>query len=370
MRPTKLLAALVFAFLAQAASAQEGGGAPPPQGGQEGGQQGGREGGRGRGDGRFRGRRPERDPASVQLAQLTYERVELETKSMSSGKATAGVYLPADYADPANAATKYPLILWLHGMNEDDRDFHFGGAKVVDETIAAGKLAKCIVVAVAAPSRTLYMNGEQEGNLVDLITKDVPAWAAAKYRVSPERADHALMGVSLGGMAVLRYGLTSPENWGSVAAHSAATFPEDPANLPAQHMGTVQRFGERLGWNELLGNPIDPAKFAKVNPTSLARATTDLKGLRLYFDAGTKDRYGFGPANEELSAALKERKVDHTFRLIDGGEHSWGGGTIQVALVESLTFVNGGFSKACAANLAKPAAAPPTIGSGGAKSGQ
>ena len=365
MRSTKLLAALLAAFLAEAALAQEGG-TPPPPGGQQGGQQGGRE---GRGEGRRRGRRSERDPATVKLTQLTYQRLEFETNNATSGKAAAGVYLPADYADPANAERKYPLVVWLHGMNEDDRDFHFGGAKVVDETIAAGKLAKCIVVAFAAPSRTLYMNGEQEGNVCDQITKDLPAWAAAQWRVSPERADHALMGVSLGGMAVLRYGLSSPELYGTVAAHSAATFPADPANLPPQHLGTVQRFGERLGWNDLLGNPIDPAKFAKVNPTSLATATTDVKGLRIYFDAGTNDRYGFGPANEELSAALKAKGIAHTFRLIDGGEHSWGGGTIQAALVESLAFVNGGFSKACAANVAKPAAAPVGAPAGEAKSG-
>jgi len=367
MRSTKLLAALLAAFLAEAALAQEGGTPPPPAGGQQGGREGGRE---GRGDGRRRGRRSERDPATVQLTQLTYQRLEFETKNATSGKATAGVYLPADYAEPANAERKYPLVVWLHGMNEDDRDFHFSGAKVVDETIAAGKLARCIVVAFAAPSRTLYMNGEQEGNLCDLITKDLPAWATAQWRVSPERADHALMGVSLGGMAVLRYGLSSPELYGTVAAHSAATFPEDPSSLPAQHMGTVQRFGERLGWNALLGNPIDPAKFAKVNPTSLAKASTDVKGLRIYFDAGTNDRYGFGPANEKLSAALKAKGIAHTFRLIDGGEHSWGGGTVQAALVESLAFVNGGFSKACAANVAKPAGAPAGAPAGEAKKGE
>src|SRR5689334_9756154 len=118
MRPTKLLAALFAAFLAQAAMGQDG--APPPGGAPpEGGREGGR--GEGRGDGRRRfGRRAERDPATVQLTQLTYQRLEFETKNATSGKATAGVYLPADYADPANAEKKYPLIVWLHGMNEDD----------------------------------------------------------------------------------------------------------------------------------------------------------------------------------------------------------------------------------------------------------
>lgn len=355
MRHHGILTALLCASLAASANGQEGGGPPGgfPPGGFPPGGQGGRRFGRGR---------PERDPASVQLAQLTYQRVEFETKSLTAGKETVGLYLPADYAEAANVERKYPLVLWLHGMNEDDREFHFGGAKIVDDAIAAGKLAKCIVVSVAAPGRTLYMNGEREGNICDLVTKDVVEWAAATYRVSPERADRALMGVSLGGMAALRFALSEPERFGTVAAHSAATFPEDPAQLPEQHMGTVQRFGERLGWNELLGNPIDPAKFAKINPQSIVRGMTDAKGLRIYFDAGSNDRYGFGPANEALAVAMEEQGIAHTFRLIEGGEHSWGGGTIQKALETSFAFVNGGFSKACAANCVKPAPAGPAGG--------
>ncbi|MBL8843069.1 MAG: hypothetical protein JNL90_16235 [Planctomycetes bacterium] len=349
MRRSWILAALLAAsvpfdsLLAQEGGAPQGG---PPGGGFPGG-------GRGFGDRGGRGRR-ERDPSTVQLTQFSYQRVEFETKNLTAGKETVGLYLPLDYADPVNADDHYPLIVWLHGMNEDDRSFHFGGAKVVDEMVAAGKLARCIVVAVSAPSRTLYANGERSGNLFDLVTKDVVAWATTNHRVSPERRDHVLMGVSLGGMAALRYGLAAPELFGTVATHSAATFPEELDKLPPQHRGTVERFGESLGWNDLLGSPIEPAKFAAINPTSLARGVKDLKGLRLYFDAGTADRYGFGPANEELSKVLTESKIDHTFRLIEGGEHSWGGGTIQKALEVSLAFVHAGFSENCAANVVVP----------------
>lgn len=354
MRLPLLLAALLAAAAGEAFAQGQPGGGPP--------------GGPGRGGGRFGGRfgGRERDPAAVQLTQFTYERVEFATTNLTSGKERCGVYLPFDYADPVNADDRYPLILWLHGMNEDDQSFHFGGAKVLDDVVAAGKLARCIVIAVAAPSRTLYANGEREGNLFDLVTKDVVAWAMANYRISPERCDRALMGVSLGGMAALRYGLLAPEQFGTVATHSAATFPEDLAKLPPQHRGTVERFGESLGWNDLLGSPIDPEKFAQINPTSLARRTKDLKGLRLYFDAGTADRYGFGPANQELDQVLTESKLEHTFRLIDQGEHSWGGGTIQKALETSLAFVHAGFSANCAANAVVPAApAAPAAGAAG-----
>jgi S-formylglutathione hydrolase FrmB len=353
---TKGWVAALFVSGIASAVAQEGPPAQgqPPQGQSQGQSQGQPPGPPPQGGGRRFGRPPERDPASVALAQLSYQRVDIESRSLKAGKGSIGLYLPIDYAAPANEKRHYPLVLWLHGLSEDDRDFHFGGARVVDGQIAAGKLAQCILVAVSAPRASLYMNGEPAGDVRDYVTKDIPNWVAANHRVSTERGDLALMGVSLGGMAALRYGLSEPDRFATVATHSAATFPDDPANLPEPHRGTVERFGERMGWHAILGHPIDPEKFAAVNPTSLALRTSEIGSLRLYFDAGTADRYGFGPANEELAKVMKERKLPHTFRLIEGGEHSWGGGTIQTAMVLSLAFVDAGFSKRSAAQRVKP----------------
>ena len=307
-------------------------------------------------------RRRERDPATVVLTNVTYQRITFETANLTSKSANYGVYLPPGYDDPANATRKYPWIVWLHGMSEDDRDFHFGGAKILDEQIGSGALPPLVFIAASAPSRTLYANGEVEGNIRDLITKDLVADVQKRFRVSDQREQRAVMGVSLGGMAALRFAFSDPTLFGAVATHSAAVFPEDPKELPEQHAGTVQRFGDRLGWYAVLGNPIDPEKFAAVNPTCLAHQLDEakLKGLRIYFDAGDADRYGFGPANEHLSDVLDEVKVRHQFRLIQGGQHSWGGGTVQLALVESLGFVAKGFPKAPA-----PPATPAPAGSGG-----
>src|SRR5262245_26313541 len=300
------------------------------------------------------GRRHDRDPGTVALTNLTYKRITFATENVTSKSANYGVYLPPGYDDPANATRKYPWVVWLHGMSEDDRDFHFGGAKVLDEQVGSGAVPPLVFVAAAAPSRTLYSNGEVEGNIRDLILKDLLADVQKQFRVSDQRGERALMGVSLGGMAALRFAFTELSLFGTVAVHSAAVFPEDVSKLPEQHAATFNRFGERLGWYSVLGNPIDAEKFRLFNPTSIAHKLGDLKGLRIYFDAGTADRYGFGPANQHLDEVLKEADVPHTFRLIDGGEHSWGGGTVQLALVESLHFVAAGFPHQKA--IEKPAA--------------
>lgn len=306
---------------------------------------------RGGGGGRWR----QRDTAPVELKNFTYQRVEFDTTDLTGGKAHYGIYLPAGYADPANADKKYPWAIWLHGMREDERDFNAEGAKILDDAVGSGKLTPLVFVAAAAPQRTLYMNGETEGNVADLITKDLVAHVQKTYRVSTKRSDRAIMGISLGGLGALRLALTNLDLFGTVAVHSAAVFPEDPAEIPEQHLQTYNRFGDRGGWYALLGNPIDKAKYDLFNPTSIAHNLKDAKGLRIYFDAGSADRYGFGPANQHFADVLKAAGIPFTFHLIDGGQHSWSGGTVQKALVESLAFVNEGFTGGAAA---KPPAAP------------
>src|SRR5688572_5352118 len=61
--------------------------------------------GEGRPDGeRRRGRRGrDRDTNSVVLTHVTYQRVPLETTNLKSGSTNYGLYLPKEYADPANA---------------------------------------------------------------------------------------------------------------------------------------------------------------------------------------------------------------------------------------------------------------------------
>ena len=71
----------------------------------------------------------------------------------------------------------------------------------------------------------------------------------------------------------------------------------------------------------------------------------DLKGLRIYFDAGTEDRYGFGPPNRDLHERMKELGFDHTFEMVEGGGHAWGSPSMEERLVKSLRFVSAAFAK-------------------------
>jgi len=294
-----------------------------------------------------RGRGGRRAAAPVLLQNFTYERVEFEAPSLHDGQGRFGIYLPVGYADEKNASRRYPLVIWLHGMNEDDGRFHSGGARVLDQLRGEGKLPELVFVAANAGRRTLYLNGERSGDIEDLIVKDLLGYLQSHYRLAEARAEHALMGVSAGGMGALKIAFRHPELFGTVAVHSAAILPADPAQLSERFQRYGERIGQMLGIDQIFGDPIDEKKWAAEIPMAIVRDAAEdaaLKGLRIYFDAGTEDRYGFGPPNQELHELMEQKKIEHTFEMIEGGGHSWGSGSLQKALVNSLEFVGAGLS--------------------------
>ena len=78
---------------------------------------------------------------------------------------------------------------------------------------------------------SFYINGKKTGKYEDLIAKDLIQHVNATYRVETDRAQRALMGVSMGGFGALKIALRFPKLFGVVAAHSAALLPADSENL-------------------------------------------------------------------------------------------------------------------------------------------
>jgi enterochelin esterase family protein len=299
-------------------------------------------------EGRRRGRGRDSAPPA-ELKHFTIENVDLP----GAEGVRLAVYLPEGYAAEANAKKQYPWAVWLHGRNENQRKFETdGGARVLDELRGKGEIPELIFVALGIGRSPIYIDGTRAGDQEKLVVEALPRFLAEKYRVLDERGKRALMGVSMGGFGALKMALRHPDKFGVVAAHSSAIMPADPAALPPNYQRQVQRMLEQGGLAEVFGNPIDADKWGKEMPLAMA-GTMDkdqLASLRIYFDAGTDDRYGFAKPNQDLHALLEKRGVPHEFELVEGGGHSWGSGSLQKQLVKSLKFVGAAFT-------AKPATA-------------
>lgn len=303
-----------------------------------------------------RPRRDRREAPPVELKNLTFKTESFHSDAVGKDM-EIGVYLPKDYDDAKNKDTKWPLVVWLHGMFEDHMRFHVrGGAAVLDQCTGDGKLPPCVFVSAHGGSTSMYFN-RKDARWEDLITVDLLAHLAKNYRISDKREQRAIMGVSMGGMAALRIAFTKPELFGAVGAHSSAVFEEDPEKLPERMKGMASR----LGLDEVFGNPIQKEPWQKANPLCIANATDAkvLSSLRIYFDAGTDDRYGFAVGNKMLHEALEKKGVPHTWRLIEGGGHSWGAGFQDQTLPYSFGMVGEMFTGK------KPAATTAPASSGG-----
>lgn len=287
------------------------------------------------------------DGPAPQLDHFTYERGTLKSDKTRQGEAGYGIYLPKGYADDANKDTKYPVIIWLHGFGGSGEFQGGGGAQVLDKLLGESKIPPFAMVVFQAPGRrTTYLNGEPGGDIEDIITTDLVQQLEQKYRLKAERGQRALMGVSMGGMGALKIAMRHPDLFGTVAVHSAAILPANPEDVPADYKGMIQRQIERGGLDKVLGNPIDKAKWQEQMPLGIVAKMKpeDLKGMFIYFDAGTEDRYGFCPPNEALDKAMTEKGMKHVFRKVEGGGHAWSSPSMKECLAVSLQFVGTAFS--------------------------
>ncbi len=317
-------------------------------------------------NGQGQGRRGNREITlrDLGLAHFTAERVSIETKSLRAGRLEFVAYVPKAAAAPgeaseasANAETvaksvtvakPWPVVLWLHGLNDGFHRFHNeGGAQALDALRKTGEIDEMLVLVPTVARQTLYVDGESNGDVEQVLVRDLLAHVEKTWPNACKDAAHrAVMGVSMGGYGALKIALRHPDVFGVVAAHSSAILPADPAELPEQYERMRDRMGAQLGVNEVFGDPIDPAKWAAHMPLAIIRdaEAKQFAALKIYFDAGTEDRYGFAAPNQALDAALTKKEIAHTFRLVDGGGHSWGSDSMTDNLGHSFRFVQQAFA--------------------------
>jgi S-formylglutathione hydrolase FrmB len=272
----------------------------------------GGEGRRGRGN---------RQPAT--LTQFTYEVREFDSPSLKK-KTSYGLFLPLGYADEKNKDKRYPVVVYLHGLHENHTVFQGKGESgPLDKARADGTVPELIFVTPNG-GNSFYLNGKESGAYEDLIVKDLLPELEKGFRIAKERDQRVLMGNSMGGGGALRIALKHPELFGTVATHSAALFPVDPEEIDERFRRILYaEGGQGFGLSKIFGVPPDLEMWKKENPLWLADTidVDKLAGLKIYFDCGGRDRYGFQKPNVQLHDLLEKRKIKHTWRLDPEGSH-------------------------------------------------
>lgn len=207
------------------------------------------------------------------------------------------VYTPPGYLP--NTRKQYPTLYLLHGFSDDASGWSAVGRAhvILDNLIAQGKARPMLVVmplGYGAPeivSRTgpglrdpnaWRRNVEKFGEA--LLQEVVPA-VERDYRVSRNRKDRAIAGLSMGGTESLQTGLNALEQFAWVGAFSSGGLRED---FDAAFPGLDAEDSDRL--------------------------------RLLWIACGTEDR--LIDINRRLHTWLESKKVRHTYLEVPGA-HTW-----------------------------------------------
>jgi enterochelin esterase family protein len=122
------------------------------------------------------------------------------------------VYTPPDYAK--DTETKYPVLYLFHGSGDNEGCWSEDGKAhwILDNLIAQGKAKPMLIV--MPDGHAIPEGGVPSGNLEafekDLLG-DVMPLVESHYRVIPDAAHRAIIGLSMGGGQSLVIGLNHPD---------------------------------------------------------------------------------------------------------------------------------------------------------------
>jgi len=230
---------------------------------------------------------------------------------------------------------RYPVLYYLHGIGENEQSLvNSGGWNLVEDLQEQGRIGDFLIVTPDG-DRSFYVNSRDgRERYEDFFIREFLPAIDRSFRTRPARAYRGISGTSMGGYGALRLAFRYPELFVSVSAHSAALI----ANASQKFFSATGPLFASL--SRAFGSPPDPAYWQEQSPFTLARNNRGLAGLKIYFDCGTEDDYGFDAGARALDQVLQSRRIPHQFHLYPGG-HSW----LYVAehLTASLEFHSRGF---------------------------
>jgi S-formylglutathione hydrolase FrmB len=235
------------------------------------------------------------------------------------------LYLPPSYE--TSGTRRYPVLYFLHGLNENEMRWSTRGEAdlVLDKLIAAKSIGE-FIVAIPMSSTTSFYTNARSGNAAweDAVTKEFIPLIESTYRVNATRATRGISGISMGGYGSLKIAMKHPEMFGSVSAHSAALVPDfNTTTVTGRRLDQFKTLFDNIyGIGFAGGGNLDLSYWNANNPLELAKDTSKLQGMKIYFDCGTEDEYGFYGGEQVLDELLTKAKYAHTAALYPGN-HGW-----------------------------------------------
>ena len=226
------------------------------------------------------------------------------------------ILLPPAY--DAEASRRFSILYFLHGLGDNEQMFlHSGGWNLVEDLWEESQL-KPFLIATPRGEASFYINSlDGKNRYEDFLLQEFFPFIERRYRAHSGRAYRAISGVSMGGYGALHLAFRYPQLFSAVSAHSPALIEKLPVFLAGVSSSSPR--ARILGG--VFGSPADPAFWERNSPLTLAH-TARLGGLKIYFDCGDQDDFGFDAGAQALAKILNTRHIPYEFHLYPG-HHDW-----------------------------------------------
>ncbi len=219
-----------------------------------------------------------------------------------------------------NKTRRYPILYYLHGLGDNEQSLvNSGGWNIVENLRQSGKIGDFLIVTPEGDT-SFYINSyDGRARYEDFFIREFIPAIETRYRVERTRAARGISGTSMGGYGALRFAFKYPEMFSVVSAHAAALMQK----LPRRLIAAANEHATEMDMNGLFGNPVNQQFWTRNTPFTLAKLNAaKLKRLKIYFDCGDQDDYGFDQGARELDALLTKLGITHEFHIYAGG-HDW-----------------------------------------------
>jgi S-formylglutathione hydrolase FrmB len=259
------------------------------------------------------------------------------------------VYVPPGY----DGVKQYPLLIWLHGFSQDEKDTKSLAAKF-DEAVACGRVPPMVIACPdgtfnGRPSMTnsgsFYLNGPR-GRYEDYLTVDIWNFLMCNFAVRPEREAHVLAGASMGGTSAFNLGFKNKEKFGIIVGimplldllyadcHGNHFGPFDPDCLgrietyrPMSSAGRLFgviniRFGKAM--RPVMGNRAAVnARIRSENPVEMLELY-DIKpdDFQIFITYGARDQFSGANENQSFLYYAAQRGVSADLVVNPTGRHN------------------------------------------------
>lgn len=230
-------------------------------------------------------------------------------------------YLPPGYDLPVHQGAgtttlRYPVLYFLHGLGDNEQTLmNSGELNLIDNLQEEHKIGDFLIVTPQGGANFYVNSRDGRVRYGDFFLREFMPFIERKYRIAAGRNTRGISGVSMGGYGALRMAFAHPELFGSASAHSAALV-ASPRMLNSA-LNSNSELAQVLG--RAFGKPVDMPFWEANSPFVIARKNAPLlRNMKIYFDCGKEDDYGFEAGAQALHDQLKAEKIKHEFHLYPG----------------------------------------------------